>query len=70
MIPASYLFKDIYKHHWEDAAEVPTVVENRSRFLDGLMTPIAGAVAAVFHRRDHNPMRTMASMPMTDACNR
>jgi hypothetical protein len=57
MIPASYFFKDVYKQSWEDTAEVPTVTENRSRFLDGLMTPIAGAVAAVFHRRDRNPTR-------------
>lgn len=57
MIPASYLFKDIYKHHWEDAAELPTVVENRTRFLDGLMTPIAGAVSAVFHRANRKPVR-------------
>ena len=57
MIPASYFFKDVYKQHWEDAAEVPTVVEHRSRHLDGLMTPIAGAVLAIFHRRDRNPVR-------------
>ena len=52
MIPASYLFKGIYKQHWEDAAEVPAVIHHRSHYLDGLMTPIAGAIAAVLHRRD------------------
>lgn len=50
MIPASYLFKDIYRQHWEEV-EVPVVVENRGRFLDGLLSPIAGAVTAVLHRR-------------------
>jgi hypothetical protein len=57
MIPASYLFKDVYKRSWEDAAEVPTVIEHRNRFLDGLTMPLAGAVSAVFHRRDRNPVR-------------
>ncbi|UJW86795.1 hypothetical protein [Devosia sp. SL43] len=57
MIPASYFFKDIYKQSWTDADETPTVLEHRNRFLDGLMTPIAGAVTAVLHRRDRNPVR-------------
>lgn len=50
MIPASYLFKDAYRRHWEEADPVPAA-DHRRRFLDGLMTPIAGAIIAVFHRR-------------------
>lgn len=56
MIPASYLLKDIYKQHWEEA-EVPKVVHHRSHYLDGLMTPIAGAIVAVFHRSDRHTVR-------------
>lgn len=51
MIPASYLFKDIYRQHWEEADAAPAIVENRGRFLDGLLSPIAGAVSAVLHHR-------------------
>ena len=57
MIPASYFFKDIYKQHWEEATDVPTVTQHRSPYLDGLMTPIAGAIAAVFQRRDRHTVR-------------
>lgn len=49
MIPASYLFKDIYHQHWEEPA-APVVVENNRRFIGGLMTPVAAAIGAVFHR--------------------
>jgi len=49
MIPASYLFKDIYRQHWEEPA-APVVVEKNRRFIDGLMTPVAAAIGAVFHR--------------------
>lgn len=57
MIPASYFFKDVYKQHWEEAGEVSTVIHHRGSYLDGLMTPIAGAIAAVFHRRDRHTVR-------------
>lgn len=50
MIPASYLFKDLYRQSWDDAADVPTVVPPRSRYFDGLLTPIAGAISALFQR--------------------
>lgn len=53
MIPASYMFKDIYKQKWEDADTAPAITENRGHFIDGLMTPIAGAISALFHRRHH-----------------
>lgn len=60
MIPASYLFKDTYRRHWEEPDAVPTVTENRARFLEGLYTPIAGAVVAVFHRRPNSAARHLA----------
>lgn len=61
MIPASYLFKDIYKQTWEEADAAPIVVEKRGRFIDGLMTPIDGAIKALLHRRSHRPARTFSS---------
>jgi hypothetical protein len=54
MIPASYLFKDIYHQHWEEAPEPSAHVHRNRRFLDGLMTPIASAIAAVLARRGHD----------------
>lgn len=48
MIPASYLFKDVYRQSWEEP-EAP-VVPHRRRFFDGLATPIAGAISAVLGR--------------------
>lgn len=50
MIPASYLFKDIYSKHWEEP-DPPVVMHHRHRFFDGLTTPLAGAISAVFARR-------------------
>ena len=50
MIPASYLFKDVYQQHWEDP-NAPVVANHRRRFFDGLTTPLAGAISAVFARR-------------------
>ncbi|WP_332687825.1 hypothetical protein [Devosia sp.] len=50
MIPASYLFKDIYRQHWEEADTAPAAIEKSHRFVDGLVTPIA-AIAAIFSRR-------------------
>lgn len=49
MIPASYLFKQVYHQHWEKS-DAPAA-ENHRRFLDGLMTPIARASSALFARR-------------------
>jgi hypothetical protein len=54
MIPASYLFKDVYHQHWEEAPAPSAHAYRNRRFLDGLMTPIAVAVAAVLARRDQN----------------
>ncbi|MBE0560892.1 MAG: hypothetical protein IH622_08755 [Ochrobactrum anthropi] len=50
MIPASYLFRDVYQQHWEEP-DAPVVNHHRRRFFDGLTTPLAGAVSAVFARR-------------------
>jgi hypothetical protein len=50
MIPASYLFKDTYRQHWEEP-EAPAVVHRRSHFLEGLATPLAAAVSAILVRR-------------------
>ena len=58
MIPASYMFKDVYRRHWEEAE--PVAAESRSRFHEGLFTPIAGAVVAVFHRRPTRAARHFA----------
>lgn len=49
MIPASYLFKEVYKQSWE-TAEAPTIVAPRNSYIDGLLTPIAGAISALFQR--------------------
>lgn len=54
MIPASYLFKDIYHQHWEEAPEASAHIEKNHRFIDGLMTPIASAIARVLARRGNN----------------
>lgn len=53
MIPASYLFKDIYRQHWEEADMAPATIERNRRFLDGLVTPIASAITALLAQ--HRP---------------
>lgn len=50
MIPASYLFKDTYRQHWEEP-DAPIVVEKNRRYFDGLTTPLAGAISAILARR-------------------
>ena len=50
MIPASYLFKDTYRQHWEEP-EIAVVARHNRRFFDGLTTPVAGAVRALFAQR-------------------
>ncbi|MCR6673914.1 hypothetical protein [Devosia ginsengisoli] len=47
MIPASYLFKDIYRQHWEAPAAIKT-----RRFPDGLLRPLARAVSALLAHQD------------------
>ena len=49
MIPASYLFKDTYRRHWEEP-DAPVVVERHHSFFHGLMTPLSGAIDAIFTR--------------------
>lgn len=49
MIPASYLFKDIYRQHWEEP-EAPAAIKTR-RFPDGLLRPLARAVGALLARQ-------------------
>lgn len=61
MIPASYLFKDIYNQKWHEPDATPAIVENRGHFLDGLMTPIAGAISALAHRRTHRTAKYFGS---------
>ena len=48
MIPASYLFKDMYRQTWEEP-DAP-VVAHRRRFFDGLAMPLAGAISAIVGR--------------------
>lgn len=50
MIPASYLFKDVYRQAW-DEPDAPVVAHHRHRFFDGLTTPLAGAISAILARR-------------------
>lgn len=49
MIPASYMFKNVYYQTWEEA-DAPVVTRHRHRFFDGLATPLAGAISAVLGR--------------------
>ena len=49
MIPASYLFKDIYRQHW-DTPDAPVTERNR-RFTSGLLSPLTGIVATIARRR-------------------
>lgn len=53
MIPASYLFKDIYHQHW-DEPDAPIIIERPRRFGEGLLRPLASATTTLFHR----PSRT------------
>lgn len=39
MIPASYLFRDVYQQHWETEA-LPDTEPHPVRFRDGLLTPL------------------------------
>lgn len=51
MIPASYLFKQVYHQVWSEP-DAPAVTEANRRFLDGLNIPLAAAVIALFARRN------------------
>jgi hypothetical protein len=46
MIPASYLFKNVYHQHWEEPEPVRHPVAKPS-FFSGLMTPLSGALETV-----------------------
>lgn len=46
MIPASYLFKDIYRQHWQEPDAIPTASEPHQR--SGLVVPSAQA-GSVLH---------------------
>ena len=46
MIPASYLFVNTYRQHWEQPEPTPRLPKGPS-FFSGLMTPITGALEAV-----------------------
>ena len=59
MIPASYLFKDIYHQHWEETPAPLAPRERNDRFINGLMSPIAATIGALFTRRSplhHRPL--------------
>lgn len=49
MIPASYLFKDIYHQHW-DEPDAPIIIERQRRLGGGLLRPLAAAITALLHR--------------------
>lgn len=49
MIPASYLFKDIYRQHWEEPG-APAPSKSR-HFPDGLLSPLARAVGTLLARQ-------------------
>ena len=53
MIPASFLFKDAYHQAWEYQDVTPSlrpVPADRAGFIDGLLSPTAGAISALLHR--------------------
>lgn len=50
MIPASYLFKQVYHQHWE-APDAPVVTQHNQRFFDGLVSPLTAAITAMRTRR-------------------
>jgi hypothetical protein len=52
MIPASYLFKDLYQQHWEEDTSTPTLPVEQTRFTNGLTTPIYYRLAAILRKRD------------------
>lgn len=49
MIPASYLFKNLYHETWE-TADVPAMKESHPRFPTGLMRPLTMAITALLSR--------------------
>lgn len=50
MIPASYLFKTVYQQAWEEPE--PAVTPNpQPSFISGLMTPLTGALEAIWTPR-------------------
>jgi hypothetical protein len=48
MIPASYLFKNIYHQHWEQEQPEPKAPEQHK--WNGVTTPIWERLAGVLHR--------------------
>ncbi len=59
MIPASYLFKNVYHQHWEETPRPAVPPAHNPRHIDGLMSAIASAMSAVFTRRPslhHRPL--------------
>ena len=53
MIPASYLFKNLYHQTWENP-DVPVARESQPRLPGGLMRPLTAAIAAIFSRSKMN----------------
>ncbi|MET3924710.1 hypothetical protein [Devosia sp. 2618] len=50
MIPASYMFKDIYHQHWEQP-DAPASAEQNHAPKGGLLTPLAHLLRAITTRR-------------------
>ena len=49
MIPASYMFKDIYHQHWENEETSPQPVDNNQ--FGGMTTPAWHLMLTLLHRR-------------------
>ena len=54
MIPASYMFKQVYRDTWEAAG---ATVQPRHSVMRGLLTPLAAAIEAFHLRRSTLPDR-------------
>ena len=51
MIPASYMFKDVYQQNWLDSAVVVSVDAPKPRLTDGLLTGFGSLLAAILPRQ-------------------
>ena len=62
MIPASYLFRDVYRQAWEEPDWGPH--RSRRHHVEGLMSPLAAAVSALLAwRLRPEPNRTCMEGP-------
>jgi hypothetical protein len=58
MIPASYMFKQVYQQHWETP---DPIVQPRRRFADGLLVPLGTILASLFARRERAARHRLGS---------